>query len=121
MLMPVRPPLTYRYGIETIITGWLVVYYLFFIIYEVKMYQLRYFEGSKYIKMLQVLAGLLPMLLFYGGSAFIISDPFYFLALNVIVQPVLYLLVMRYSGFSVYGQFSNTLKPLLPKRIRFVL
>jgi O-antigen/teichoic acid export membrane protein len=69
VLMAVALALTYRYGIETIITGWLVVYYLFFIIYEVKMYQLRYFEGSKYIKMLQVLAGLLPMLLFYGGSA----------------------------------------------------
>ena len=121
VLMAVALALTYKYGIEAIITGWLVVYYLFFIIYEVKMYQLRYFENAKYYKMFQVLVGLLPMLLFYAGSAYVISDPFYLLIANLLVQPVLYLIVMRYSGFSVYEQFSNTLKPLLPERFRFVL
>jgi O-antigen/teichoic acid export membrane protein len=121
VLMAVALAITYRYSIEAIITGWLIVYYLFFIVYEVKMYQLRYFENNKYTKMLQVLVGLLPMLLFYAGSAYIISDPFYLLIANLFVQPILYLVVMRYSRFSVYRQFSATLKPLLPERIRFVI
>ena len=121
VLMAVALAITYRYSIEAIITGWLIVYYLFFIVYEVKMYRLRYFENNKYTKMLQVLVGLLPMLLFYAGSAYIISDPFYLLIANLFVQPILYLVVMRYSRFSVYRQFSATLKPLLPERIRFVI
>jgi O-antigen/teichoic acid export membrane protein len=121
VLMAIALALTYRYGIEAIITGWLVVYYLFFIVYEVKMYQLQYFENAKYYKMLQVLVGLLPMLIFYAGSAYVISNPFFLLVLNIIVQPILYLIFMRFSGFSVYGQFSNTLKPLLPEMIRFIL
>ena len=121
VLMAIALATTYQWGIQAIIIGWLVVYYIFYIVYEIKMYQLGYFEDAKYIKMFQVLIGLLPSLLFYEASAYLISDPLYLLILNVFVLPVLYLLTMRFSGFSVYEQFSNTLKPLLPERIRFVL
>ena len=121
ILMAIALAATYQYGIERIITGWLVMYYIFYVVYEIKMYQLRYFEETKYSKMFQVVVGLLPLLLFYEGSSYIISEPLYLLMLNVFVQPLLYLFIMRYSRFSVYEQFSSTLKPLLPERIRFVL
>ena len=121
VLMAIALAATFRYGIETIIVGWLIVYYIFYIVYEVKMYQLQYFEEAKYSKMFQVLVGLLPLFIFYQASAYLISNQLVLLLLNVAAQPILYFLTMRYSGFSIYKEFSNTLKPLLPERIRYIL
>jgi len=120
-LMAIALVMTFKYSIQAIIIGWLVVYYIFYFVYEMKMFQMSYYEQKKYSKMLQVLVCLIPSLLFYEASAYFISSPLFLLILNAFVQPVVYLLILRYSGFSVYEEFSNTLKPLLPKRMRFIL
>ena len=120
-LMAIALAVTFKYSVEAIIIGWLAVYYIFYVIYEVKMYQLNYYEQAKYDKMFQVLVCLLPSLIFYQASAYVISSPFYLLILNGLAHPLLYLLTMRFSRFRMYEEFSNTIKPLLPQRIRFIL
>ena len=112
---------TFKHSIQAIIIGWLVVHYIFYFVYEIKMYQLKYYDQAKYSKMIQVLVCLLPSVLFYQASAYLILSPLFLLIVNVIVQPILYLLTMRFSRFSVYSEFASTLKPLLPKRISFIL
>lgn len=121
ILMTIALMLTFKYSIEAIIIGWLVVYYVFYFIYEVKMYSLQYYEQGKYNKMLQVLICIVPLILVYIITAYFISNHLHLLIANVLAQPLIYLFVMRYSGFRVYKEFSNTIKPLLPARIRFIL
>ena len=121
VLMVIALAITFKYSIQAIIIGWLIVYYIFYVVYEMKMYNLQYYEPGKYNKMFQVLICLFPSLLFYEASAYLISVPLYLLIVNALVQPLIYLLAMRYSGFRVYSEFSNTLKPLLPEKIRFIL
>ncbi len=121
VLLAIALAVTYKNGIQTIIIGWLVVNYIFYFVYEVKMYQLNYYEQTKFGKMLQVLVCLLPPLIFYEASAYLIASQLFLILSNVVLQPILYLFTMRYSGFGIYEQFSNTLRPLLPERIRFVL
>jgi O-antigen/teichoic acid export membrane protein len=121
VLMAIALLVTYNYSIEAIIIGWLVVYYFFYFVYEVKMYQLDYYHQAKYHRMFQVLVCLLPSLLFYQVSNYYISNSLYLLILNAVAHPLLYLLTMRYSRFAAYEEFSSTLKPLLPEKIRFVL
>ena len=121
VLMLVALAITFKYSIQAIIVGWLVVNYIFYFVYERKMYHLNYYEPGKYYRMSEVLVCLLPLFLFYLASAYLIAVPLILLLVNALAQPLLYLLTMRYSGFRVYSEFSNTLKPLLPKRIRFIL
>jgi teichuronic acid exporter len=121
VLMTIALIATFKYSIEAIIIGWLIVYYIFYFIYEIKMYKLQYYETDKYNKMFQVLVSVIPLVLFYAAAAYFISNPLYLLIVNAVAQPLIYLFVMQYSGFGVYKEFSNTIKPLLPARIRFIL
>lgn len=121
VLLVVALAITFKYSIQAIIIGWLVVNYIFYAVYEMKMYNLNYYEPGKYNKMFEVLVCLLPSILFYHASAYLVSDPLFLLIVNAVVQPLLYLLTMRYSGFNVYSEFSNTIKPLLPEKVRFIL
>jgi teichuronic acid exporter len=121
VMMAIALVITFEYGIQAIIIGWLIVFYIFYFVYELKMYNLKYYEQEKYNKMGQVLICLLPSLLFYAASAYVITFPLYLLIVNALAQPLIYLFTMRYSGFRVYTEFSNTIKPLLPERIRFIL
>ncbi|MBI3720826.1 MAG: lipopolysaccharide biosynthesis protein [Sphingobacteriales bacterium] len=120
-LMAIALFLTFKIGIKTIIVGWLVVNYVFYVIYEWMMFKLGYYEKGKYIKMLQVLLGLLPGIAFYYLLQNFVSDQLYTLLLNIIIQPVIYFSVMRLSGASVYKDFSLLIKPMLPAKIRFVI
>jgi O-antigen/teichoic acid export membrane protein len=120
-MMAIALLLTFKISIEAIIIGWLIVFYSFYVIYELMMNSLSYNDKGKYVKMLQVLVCLVPSLIFYAISAQLISSPLFLLVVNSIVQPVLYLMVMRISGFRVYKEFSLAMKPLLPGKIQFLL
>jgi len=121
VLMAVALFLTFKISINAIIIGWLIVFYLFYVIYELKMNSLSYNDKGKYVKMLQVLVCLLPALIFYFISAHYISSPLYLLVVNGLAQPVLYILAMRMSGFRVYKEFSMAMKPMLPQKLKFLL
>jgi O-antigen/teichoic acid export membrane protein len=112
---------TYQLGIQAIIIGWLAVYFLFYIIYEYNMRRIQLYEPAKYIKMLQVIAGIIPMYLFYLATAHFITNQVYLLIVNTVVQPLLYLMTMRFSGFKVYRDFCDLLKPVIPERMRFLV
>jgi O-antigen/teichoic acid export membrane protein len=120
-LMLIALILTFSISIQAIIIGWLVVFYLFYVIYEMKMFRLNFYDKGKYSKMVQVLVCLIPSLLFYIMSLNFISEPLYLLILNAVVHPVLYLFVMRIFRFKVYREFSTVIKPLLPAKIQFIL
>lgn len=107
--------LTYKHGISTIIIGWLIAYYLYFIIYEILMYKLNFFKMVKYYQMFQVLISILPSYIFYVLSKTFILDQFWLLILNAIMQPMLYFFVMRLSGFQIYKNFVILVIPFLPK------
>jgi teichuronic acid exporter len=121
VLMVIALAITFQISIQAIIIGWLLVFYFFYVVYEVKMYNLKYYDKGKYSKMMQVLICLLPAVLFYKVSVYFISIPIYQLLLNGLVQPILYLIAMRISGFRVYREFSVTIRPLLPQKLRFLL
>ena len=119
--MAIALAITFQISIQAIIIGWLLVFYFFYVVYEVKMYNLDYYDRGKYTKMMQVMICLLPALLFYKISVYFISTPIYLLLLNGLAQPILYLMAMRISRFRVYTEFSVTIKPLLPEKIQFIL
>jgi teichuronic acid exporter len=107
--------LTYKHGISTIIIGWLIAYYFHFFIYEILMYKFKFFKLVKYYQMIQVLISILPSYLFFILSKAIIADQFGLLILNAIIQPLLYMFIMRLSGFQIYKDFITLVIPFLPK------
>lgn len=113
--------LTYSISIKAIIVGWLIVYYLYFLLYEGTMFRMNYRGKGKYLHMLQVVVCLVPSAFLYALTIFIFKNPSFVLTLNIILQPIMYLAVMRLSGFSVYREFSDFIKPLLPPKLQFIL
>ena len=111
---------TYSISIKSIIIGWLMVYYLYYFIYEKTMHRLNYKGNEKYVQMLQVLICLIPSALLYILTVKYFTSPFIVLALNLCIQPIVYLFVMRISGFSVYRVFSDFIKPILPARLQVI-
>jgi O-antigen/teichoic acid export membrane protein len=121
ILMGVSLLITFSISIQAIIIGWLIVNYFYFIISERIMYQLKYYEKGKYLKMLNILVCLVPAVLCYLVTNYLITVPLLLLMINIILQPVIYFVSMKISGFRIYGEFTGILKPMLPKRIQFIL
>jgi hypothetical protein len=95
-----------------------VVYYTYYFIYERLMYRLGYYQHGKYLKMLQVFTGLIPNLGFYFITDYFIHDRMLMLALNALFQPLLYFVFMRFSGFGIYREFTEIVRPLLPRTLK---
>lgn len=121
ILMGISLLITFSISIEAIIIGWLAVNYFYFIISEWCMYKLTYHEGNKYMEMANVLVCLIPAVLCYLVTSFLIPDPLLLLLVNIIVQPVVYFITMKQLGFRVYWEFAGILKPMLPRRLQFIL
>lgn len=115
MLFGLALLITYKYGVSAIITGWLIVYYVYYLIYECLMYKFDFFNSAKYIQMIQILVCVLPSYLVFILSQALIKNQLGLLILNAIIQPLLYFLIMRFSGFQVYKDFIKLAIPFLPK------
>jgi teichuronic acid exporter len=121
ILMGVALAITFSISIQAIIIGWLIVYYGYYIFYECIMYRINYYEKGKYSKMLQVIVCLLPLVFFYFISRYFIPNNLMLLLINIFLQPVLYLAVMKGCKFSVYKEYSVVAKNLLPRQLRFFI
>ena len=107
--------ITFNKGISTIIIGWLLAYYFYFIIYEVIMYNNGFFSIEKYYKMFHVIICILPSILIYYVSANLISSYFWLLFVNTIFQAGIYFLLMKFFGFTIYKEFLLLAIPFFPK------
>lgn len=121
ILMGVALVVTFNISIQAIVIGWLIVNFLYFIISERIMYQLAFYEKEKYTKMLHVLVCLVPCVLSYLAVKYITNDYFSELIINMLIQPVIYLICMKISGFHIYTEFIGIAKTILPKRMQFIL
>ncbi len=120
-LMGLALVFTFRISIQAILIGWLSVSYFYYFFYERLMYNLSYYEKGKYSKMSQVLVCLLPMVGVYMLSTYLLTSPFWILLCNLIFQPVVYLIGMRLSGFTIYGEFREVVKHIIPRKLQSVL
>lgn len=120
-LMALALFLTFDKGINMIIIGWLIAYYLFYFIYEFKMANLGYFQKEKYLKLAQVLVCLIPQYLVFLITRSFINDQFDLLIMNAALQPSVYLLTLRILGLRVYKEFSSTIRPIIPKQLRSLI
>jgi O-antigen/teichoic acid export membrane protein len=121
ILMGIALVATFKISIEAIILGWLIVNFLYYIVSERIMYQLTYYSKDKYIKMLHVLVCLVPCVLLYLAVNYMSDDHFAELIINIVAQPLIYLFSMKVCGFPVYSEFTGIVKPMLPKRLQFIL
>lgn len=121
ILMGISLLITFSVSIQAIIIGWLIVNYFYFIISEWIMYKLTYGERSKYAEMLNVLVCLIPSALCFLMTDYLITDPLLLLMVNIVLQPVIYFVTMKVLGFGIYSEFAGILKPMLPKRMHFIL
>ncbi|HOZ14473.1 MAG TPA: lipopolysaccharide biosynthesis protein [Tenuifilaceae bacterium] len=107
--------ITYRMGIRSIIIGWLVAYYIYFIFYEIIMYRLGYYSFSKYKEMILILICLLPMIGFYKLSVIFISNTYILLGTNILILPILYLLLSYLLKIKSLIDMRDILFPILKK------
>lgn len=107
--------LTFKISISTIIVGWLIVYYAFFVFYEIIMFKLNFYQPAKYLNVLHVLICLLPVMFLFLITNSLVKNSFLLLAINIIMQPAIYIAAMHIAGFQVYKDFLSLIVPFLPK------
>lgn len=117
-LMALALLLTFDRGINMIIIGWLIAFYVFYLVYELKMATLGYFQKDKYLKLAQVIICLIPQYLVFVLTKSFIKDQLDLLIMNAALQPFVYLIALRLFGFRVYKEFASTIKPIIPRQLR---
>ena len=110
--------ITYKMGISNIIIGWLIAFYLHYLIYEVLMYKHKYSNVSKYFPMVHVVIALVPSYLIYIVSKLFISNQLLLLIVNTLLQPMSYFLVMHWMVSQVYKDFVTLVVPFFPKFLK---
>ena len=112
---------TFQNGITSIITGWLVAYFIYYILYEILMFKLGFTNIVKYKKMLVVLVGLAAQIFAFYLLKLLVLDDFLFLVSNLLLQPLIYIVVLKNMRFSTYEDFSSIIKPFLHSKMKWLL
>lgn len=113
--------LTYRISMLAIITGWMIAYYIHYLISEAFMSRLGFTNILKYRQMAQVIAGLIPVFLVHMAIIQLFGNNLVLLILQSLLLPVTYFLVFRVTKPSVYILFAENAKRVLPVSLkRFV-
>ena len=112
---------TYRWGIPAIIAGWLIVYYIYYFIYEWNMFKLGLAGRAKYLNMLKSLLSLLPCVLVFLGIKLVFHETRAAFLLQAIVFPITYLAISRIFGVPAYKDLAGILRPSLPHKMKWIL
>lgn len=110
--------LTYKISILAIVAGWLLVYYIQYIIYELFMSHLGFTNSLKYKQMGQVILGLVPILLVHIIIIQIFDNNLVLFVLQGFILPITYLLFFKFTHLSVYILFTDNIRSLLPKSLQ---
>jgi len=113
--------ITYKISIAAIILGWLIVYYMYYFYYEYNMYKLGLANKIKYLKMLEVIYSLVPMLVVYYLLKHFLSGGTIIFLSQAISIPFVYILFSRFLKLSVYRDFANIIRPAIPPKLSWMV
>jgi len=110
--------ITYKMGIITIITGWLISYYLYYGIYEYVMFRQGYHTREKYLLMGQVLLALIPLLVINYSLMQVSGNPWFLLFSQCMIFPLAYLASLKISRSGMYRLFAAEVRQHLGEKYR---
>lgn len=110
--------ITYNIGIKAIIIGWLIVYYVYYFIYEWYMFRIGLSNGDKYINMLKVIIALVPSVIIYFGIRYMFNETIITAVLQIVLLPIAYLYAAYMFRISSYKDFYKIIESYLPNKKR---
>lgn len=110
--------ITYNIGIKAIIIGWLIVYYVYYFIYEWYMFRIGLSNGDKYINMLKVIIAIVPSVIIYFGIRYMFNETIITAVLQIVLLPIAYLYAAYMFRISSYKDFYKIIESYLPNKKR---